>query len=154
MSSPGFPHFARLPRRLVIGGAALLPLRPAPAAAQPDRLAATIRDFTGGAPVTPGRVAIDISELVENGNAVPVTVSAEAASPAALVRRLAMFNERNPQPEMFVATFLPRPGRQAVATRIRLATSQKLVALAELSDGTWWSDDVDVVVTLAACVEG
>jgi sulfur-oxidizing protein SoxY len=66
---------------------------------------------------------------------------------------VAIFNERNPQRE--VANFFlgPRAGRAVVATRIRLATSQRLVAVAKMSDGSFWSHSVDVVVTLAACVE-
>ena len=69
------------------------------------------------------------------------------------VRRIAVFNERNPQRDVVVFTLGPRAGRARVATRIRLATSQKLVAVAQLSDGSWWQHGVDVIVTLAACVE-
>jgi sulfur-oxidizing protein SoxY len=69
------------------------------------------------------------------------------------VKRVAIFNEKNPQPN--VATFLlgPRSGRASVSTRMRLATSQKVTAVAELSNGTFWSDSADVLVTLAACLE-
>jgi sulfur-oxidizing protein SoxY len=69
------------------------------------------------------------------------------------VRTIAVFNERNPQREVLQATLGPRAGKAQVATRIRLATSQKLVALARMSDGTIWSQQVDVLVTLAACLE-
>jgi sulfur-oxidizing protein SoxY len=73
---------------------------------------------------------------------------------ASHVTDIAIFNERNPQRD--VARFMlgPRAGKAAVSTRIRLATSQKLVAVAKLNDGTFWSHSVDVVVTLAACIEG
>jgi sulfur-oxidizing protein SoxY len=74
-------------------------------------------------------------------------------SEAEHVRGIALFNEKNPQPNVITARFGPRSGRARLATRIRLATSQTLVAVAELSDGTYWSDSAEVIVTLAACVE-
>ena len=70
------------------------------------------------------------------------------------VRRIAVFNERNPQPNVIGIELGPRSGRAVFSTRIRLATSQRITAVAELSDGTYWSDSADVIVTLAACVEG
>lgn len=136
-------------------GATLAAALVRPASAQPERLAAVIRAHTGGAAVTPGRVSLDIPPLVENGNAVPVTVAVDApVTETNFVRSIALFNEHNPQPDVFVAALGPRAGRAVVSTRIRLATSQRLVALAQLSDGSWWSDEATVVVTLAACVEG
>ncbi|MDF2995466.1 MAG: sulfur oxidation protein SoxY [Xanthobacteraceae bacterium] len=114
----------------------------------------TIRDFTDGAPVQAGRVVLSVPPLVENGNAVGVTVTVE--SPMTLsdhVRRIALFNEKNPQPDIAVFHLGPRAGRARVATRIRLATSQTMVAVAELSDGSFWSARANVIVTLAACIE-
>jgi sulfur-oxidizing protein SoxY len=70
------------------------------------------------------------------------------------VSAIAVFNERNPQRDVGTFTLGPRAGKAAVSTRIRLATSQKLVAIARMSNGTFWSHTVDVVVTLAACIEG
>jgi sulfur-oxidizing protein SoxY len=65
-----------------------------------------------------------------------------------------VFNERNPQPHVITVQIGPRAGRAVLATHIRLATSQQLLAVAALSDGSFWSDTAQVVVTLAACVEG
>ena len=107
------------------------------------------------APLREGRVLLEIAELVENGNAVPVTVS--VASPMTVadhVVALALFNERNPQRDVARFRLSARAGRAEVSTRIRLATSQRLVALARMSDGSVWQQSVDVVVTLAACIEG
>jgi sulfur-oxidizing protein SoxY len=70
------------------------------------------------------------------------------------VRRIGVFNERNPQPNVITARFGPRSGRAFLATHIRLATSQALVAVAEMNDGSFWSQRVEVIVTLAACIEG
>jgi sulfur-oxidizing protein SoxY len=135
------------------GLAALVVVRPARAA--PDELAAAIGAWTGGVEPLPGAVSIDIATLVENGNAVPVTVSAASTGdgPARVVA-IALFNERNPERDVVRVRFGPRAARASLATRIRLATSQKLVAVAQLADGTFRSQSVDVVVTLAACIEG
>ena len=125
-----------------------------PARATAGELRAAVNAFAGGAPVREGRVVLDVAPLVENGNAVPVTLSvASPMSAADHVLALVIFNERNPQTDVAVFRLGPRAGRAFVATRIRLATSQQLVAVAQLSDGTFWSHTVDVIVTLAACVE-
>ncbi|GAB4185747.1 MAG: SoxY-related AACIE arm protein [Thalassobaculales bacterium] len=143
-------------RAVIAGGAGLLAVAVVPSAgAEPPAMAAAIRAFTGGAVPQPGGVAIDISPLVENGNAVPVVVSADSPMTAAShVRALALFNEKNPQPNVAVFHFGPQAGRARVATRMRLATSQRVVAVAAFSDGSFRSAGADVIVTLAACVEG
>jgi sulfur-oxidizing protein SoxY len=113
-----------------------------------------IRSFTGGAAVREGRVKFEISPLVENGNAVPVSVEVDSPMSATdNVRRIALFNEKNPQGDIAVFHLSPRSGRAKVSTRIRLATSQMVVALAETSDGAFWSATANVIVTLAACIE-
>ena len=120
----------------------------------PDELAAAIRNYTGGKPVLPGKVTLDISPIVENGNSVPVTVTVNSPMSATdRVSAIAIFNEKNPQRDVVVAKLGPRAGKARMSTRIRLATSQKLVAVAQLSDGTYWSHTVEVLVTLAACID-
>jgi sulfur-oxidizing protein SoxY len=124
-----------------------------PGATAPD-LAAAVAAFAGGAQVHAGRVTLDVAPLVENGNTVPIAVNvASPMSEADHVQAIAVFNERNPQRDVAIFRLGPRAGRATVATRIRLATSQKLVAVAQMSDGSFWSHTVDVIVTLAACVE-
>lgn len=127
-----------------------------PAGATQATMQAAIQDFLGEAgPVREGRVRIDIPPLVENGNTVPLTVTVESPmTEDDHVRRIAVFNELNPLPDVIVAHLGPRSGRAFLGTRIRLATSQTLTALAVMSDGSVWSDSASVVVTLAACVEG
>ena len=125
-----------------------------PASASAEELAAAIKAFAAGAPVQAGRVTLEVAPLVENGNVVPVTVTVQSPMSAAdHVRAIAIFNERNPQRDVAVFSLGPRAGRATVATRIRLATSQQLVAVAQMSDGSCWTHTVDVIVTLAACVE-
>jgi sulfur-oxidizing protein SoxY len=101
-----------------------------------------------------GKVKLDIPPLVENGNTVPMTVS--VASPMTAedhVKSIHIFNEKNPQPNVGNYYIGPRAGRAQISTRIRLADSQKVVAIAQLSDGSFWSATADVVVTLAACTD-
>jgi sulfur-oxidizing protein SoxY len=69
------------------------------------------------------------------------------------VKAIHVFNEKNPQPNVISARIGPRAGQAKVATRMRLADSQKVIAIAEMSDGTFWTDEVDVIVTIAACLE-
>ena len=127
-----------------------LPLR---AAVRPT-LEAAIANFTGGVAVRAGRVRLDIPPLVENGNAVGVAIDVESPMSAGdHVRRIALFNEKNPQADMAVFHLGPRAGRARIATRVRLATSQTVVAVAEMSDGSFWSSEANVIVTLAACIE-
>jgi sulfur-oxidizing protein SoxY len=142
----------RLMLRAAIGAGTSVVMRPAGATV--EELSTAIAAFAGGAPVRAGRVNLDVAPLVENGNSVPITLSVQSPmTPADHVKAIALFNERNPQREVAVFRLGPRAGRAVVATRIRLATSQQLVAVAQMSDGTFWSHTVDVIVTLAACVE-
>ena len=125
------------------------------AAATPAEMDAEIRAFTGGAAVREGKVGFEIAPLVENGNTVPIVLSVDSPMTAAdHVQAIAVFNSGNPQPQVAVFRLGPRAGKSVVNARMLLAPSQKLPAVARLSDGSHWSKTVDVVVTLAACVEG
>ena len=125
-----------------------------PAEATPATLAAAIRNVVGAEPVKTGKVKLEVPPLVENGNTVPMTVSvASPMAPEDHVKSIHVFNEKNPQPNIGNFYLSPQSGRAQVSTRIRLADSQKVVAIARLSDGSFWSVSVDVVVTLAACTE-
>ena len=140
------------------GSAAALAALPAatlrPAAATPAAMAAAMRDVTGAGVVRAGKVKLDVPPLVENGNTVPLTVSVNhPMAPEDHVTSIHVFNEKNPQPNIGNFYFGPQSGRAQISTRIRLADSQKIVAIAKLSDGSFWSTSVDVVVTLAACTE-
>jgi sulfur-oxidizing protein SoxY len=125
-----------------------------PARATPAAMQDAIRRVVGTAQVRPGRVKLDLPPLVENGSTVPITIGVESPMTAAdHVKGLHLFTEKNPQPDVVSFRFGPRAGRASVSTRIRLADTQTVVAIAELSDGSFWSARADVVVTLAACLE-
>ncbi len=120
-----------------------------------DELSAAITRYAGGNTVRTGRVRLDIAELVDNGNVVPMTVTVDSPMTGDnYVKAIAIFNEKNPQRDVVKFTLSPQSGKAMATTRIRLATTQKLVAVAQLSDGSFWSHTVDVIVTLAACIEG
>jgi len=140
-------------RRFLLAGASglLLPLPPGPARATPAQVAQLIAELLGDAELHDGRVKLDLPVMVENGNAVAMTVSVDA--PVAQVRSINVFAEGNPLPHVVQFRFGSRAGAARVATRIRLATSQTVIAVAKLADGSCWRDSVDLLVTLAACID-
>jgi sulfur-oxidizing protein SoxY len=144
-------------RAFLIGAGGIVFVSAVPAGearATPAAMDAAIKKVTGSAPLRRGKVTLDLPPIVENGNTVSLDVSVE--SPMTLnehVKAIHIFNEKNPQPNVISARLGPRAGQAKVSTRIRLADSQKVIAVAEMSDGTFWTDDVDVVVTIAACLE-
>lgn len=142
-------------RRLLGASAALIgSVMVHPLLAVPTTLDAAISEFSRGTKVNAGKVKFEIAELIDNGNAVPITVSVDSPmTDANHVVAIAVFNEKNPQREVIKTKLTPLAGRAQVSTRIRLATSQKLTAIAEMNDGTFYAQTVEVVVTLAACIE-
>lgn len=129
--------------------ALLIALAPLAVSATPADLQAARQRFVGDRSLAEGRVQIEIAPLVENGNAVPVRLWVDGRA-----RRLALLAEGNPLPEVIECELGDACHRAELSTRIRLASSQRLLALAELADGSCWQRSVEVIVTLAACVEG
>lgn len=142
-------------RRLFLAGAAAIVVLPlGPAAATPDAMAEAIKKVIGNATPTDGRVKLEVPPLVENGSTVPLTVSVDSPmTETDHVKAIHVFNEKNPQPNVFTARLGPRSGKATVGTRIKLGDSQRIMAIAETSDGKFWSAAADVIVTLAACLE-
>ncbi len=138
-------------RRFVLTALAGTTLPTLGARANPRQVADLIRAVTGATPVQTGKVTLDLPVLVENGNAVAMTITIDA--PAGSVRALHVFADGNPLPEVLRLRFGPASGAPRLSTRIRLADSQTVTALAELADGTFWQDRVELLVTLAACLE-
>lgn len=119
-----------------------------------EQAVSAIREITRGAEVKPGRVSVVLPELAENGNTVALTVSVESPMTAVdHVTAIYIVSERNPVARVVSFTLGPRAGRAKVATNIRLATTQIVTALAEMSDGSFWSANQEVIVTLAACLD-
>jgi sulfur-oxidizing protein SoxY len=137
------------------GGAGLaLVLKPFPAEATPEAMADAIRKVCGEAEIKPGKIQLELPPLVENGNTVAMGVSVDSPMTAKdHVKAIHVFTEKNPQPNVISVQLGPRAGRASISTRIRLADTQKVTAICELSDGTFWSHSVDVIITLGACLE-
>ena len=145
-------------RRVVLAGvagtAAFGTLLVRRAEATPQMMKAAIHSLIGEQPVREGKVTLDIPPLVENGNTIAMSVAVDSPmTEANYVKAIHVFNEKNPQPDIISVHLGPRAGKAAFSTRIRLADSQNVVAIAEMSDGSLWSDTVEVIVTIAACLE-
>ena len=135
-------------------GEAMAQLPPNIAALRQAALDEAIRKVTGGAALNVGKVKLDIPPLIDNGNTVPITVTVDSPmSEADHVKAIHLFTEKNPQPFVIGAQLGPRAGRARLSTRARIADTGKVIAIAQLSDGSFWSDTVSVVVTLSACLE-
>ena len=115
-------------------------------------MAAALRDTFGTRPITPGKVALELPKLAENGAVVPVTVIVESPmTERDYVRSIHLFAEKNPLPRIVEIQLGPHNGRARVASRIRIADSQQITAVATLSDDTLWSAAVHVEVTVTGC---
>ena len=122
---------------------------------------ATVADATqaadkilGNKKASMGRVTLVIPPLVENGNLVTMRVSVESPmTPADYVQAIHIVAEGNPLPNVVSFYLSPRAGRADVTTRIRLGDSQRVRAIAHMSDGSFWQGDAETLVTLAACTE-
>ena len=113
-----------------------------------------VRRVVGGATPRTGRVKLDLPPLIDNGNSVPITVSVDSPMTAAdHVKAIHVFTEKNPQPGVLAARLGPRAGQARISTRARIADSGRVIAIAEMSDGSFWTETVSVVVILSACLE-
>ena len=152
------PHTWRLSRRTLLrqlGGAGiLLTLRPAGAWATQEMVQEAMRQRIGTREPQPGGVTLRLPKIAETGNSVPLTVTVESPmTPDEHVLRLHVFVEGNPEPVAATYHLGARAGKAEISTRLRLARSQTVLALAEMSDGSVRSGSASIVVTLGACVE-
>ncbi len=141
------------------GGLAVVTALPLTAAAQmnrtqPNNMPQVIARLVGQSKVNPGRVRLNLPPLVENGHLVPLSVTVDSPmTEADHVKAIHVFTDKNPLPEVLSFFLGPRAGRASLSTRVRLADSETVVAIAQMSDGSFWSESVHVVVTTAACLE-
>lgn len=111
-----------------------------------------IKKFTGGKTPTVGRVRIDAPEIAENGNTVPMTISVESPmTPASHVTDVLVVADGNPRPGVVTFHFTPESGAAEANTRIRLANTQFLTAVARMNDGSFFSARKEVKVTIGGC---
>jgi sulfur-oxidizing protein SoxY len=144
-------------RRQFVQASAALAL-PLSALAQSPHVSTTdplIWSFTKGAPVRPGKVKLELPAVAENGHSVAMTVKVDSPmSATAYVRAVHLIAEKNPVRDMAVFYLGRHCPRAEVSSRIRLNGTQRVVAIAELSDGSFWSDAVAIEVREPACTDG
>ena len=122
-------------------------------AKKPEAMEA-IAKIVGSNAIRDGRVKLVIPPLVESGNLVVLKLSVESPMTANdYVKAVHVIAEGNPLPNTFTAYFTPRSGRAELTTRVRLADSQRVWAIAQMSDGSFWQGYADTLVTLSACTE-
>lgn len=136
------------------GGLALVTLRPLAAREQDLTYQEALAAIAGERTPADGRVTLELPKIAETGNSVPLTVKVESPmTPDDHVARIHVLAMGNPRPNVATFHLGPRAGRAEVSTRIKLSRTQQVVALAEMSDGSFWQNQASIVVTLGACVE-
>ena len=99
-----------------------------------------------------GKVAVKAPEIAENGNAVPLTVTVDSEmTEKSYVKAIYIAADGNPNPGVAVYEFTPISGKAEVSLRVRLQQTQKLVAVAEMNDGTLYSGSREIKVTIGGC---
>jgi sulfur-oxidizing protein SoxY len=138
---------------LVLGaGTAAAWAAPGGAGATPTEAEAEIAKFTGGKPAAPGRIAIDLPEIAENGNAVQLSVAVDSPmTPADHVTDVLVIADANPLPRLATFHFTPMSGRAEAATRIRLAATENVIVVARTGDGRFLAARKEVKVTIGGC---
>ena len=124
------------------------------ASAMPSEAMKAMQAIVGTSPVNTGRVYFELPPLVESGTLVAVKFSVDSPmTPTNYVRAIHIISEANPSPNVVSCYFTPLSGKAEASTRIRLADSQRVWALAQMSNGSFWRTSVDTVITLSACTE-
>lgn len=147
---------AGLSRRTVIAGASvsLLALMIAPHLALADATAVDeeLKKLFGGKPMAEGRVKLDVPQIAENGLVVPLNLDVDSPMTASdHVTSVHVFADGNPAPHVITYRFTPEAGKASASTRIRLASTQNVIAVAELSDGSLHMAKAEVKVTIGGC---
>lgn len=128
--------------------------RSTPPALMPAATREAIRKLIGTANLSRGRITLDLPAVVDNGNVVALAVKVDSPmTEGDHVRAVHVLTEKNPQPNVLSIHFKPQAGVASFATRIRLADTQTVLAIAEMNDGSFWYETADSVVTISACLE-
>lgn len=125
---------------------------PAAAFATPEDLDKAIKAFTGGAEARQGKLTLTAPEIAENGNTVPISVDVDSAmSGDDMVESVTVLADGNPNPDVITFHFTPLSGKPSATTRMRLAKTQNVVAIAKMKDGSFHMDKKTVKVTIGGC---
>lgn len=152
--NPGERRRDMLRNSLAIAGAGFFALRPIPLTATPLTMRSAMNKAFDNQNIQAGKVMLKLPQVAENGASVQFSVSVDSpADQTDYVKSIHIFSEKNPLPEVARFFLSPGAGKATVTTRIRLADSQTIIAVATLSDGSLWSGSAQSVVTLAACID-
>lgn len=142
-------------RAMLIGasaGALELVVAPCDASADPKAVADELAKLFGDRTMKDGRVALDLPHIAENGLVVPMTIDVQSPmTPEDYVKAVHVFAEGNPNPQVITYRFTPEAGRASASTQIRLARTQTLIAIAEMSDGSLHMAKSEIKVTIGGC---
>ena len=141
-------------RTLGVGAVVLItaPVVSGSVLAAPSKAEMALSKIIGGKPTKSGRVHLKLPPIAENGNTVPMTVSVDSPMTANdYVKAVHVVADGNPRPEIASFYFSPMSGKPEVATRIRMAKTQNIIAVAEMSDGTLYRASKNVKVTIGGC---
>jgi sulfur-oxidizing protein SoxY len=129
---------------LIIGGRSAL--------AEPADVETALKNLLQGRAMHSGKVKLDIPQIAENGLVVPVNIEVESPmTPGDYVKAIHLFTDGNPQPNVYSYYFTPESGRAALSNRIRLAKTENVIAVAEMSDGALYTAKSEVKVTIGGC---
>lgn len=127
-------------------------IRVSPALASAEDAEKRIMEFTGGKTPESGKITLTAPEIAENGNTVPVSVSVESPMTAdSYVQSVMIVAEGNPNPAVATFHFTAMSGAASATTRMRLAKTQNVIAIAKMSDGAVYMDKKQVKVTIGGC---
>jgi sulfur-oxidizing protein SoxY len=111
-----------------------------------------IAKFTGGKTAEKGKISIELPEIAENGNTVPLSVTVDSTMTADdYVSDVMVVSEGNPNPGVVTFHFTPQSGKAEASTRIRLAATQNIVVVAKTSKGAYFTGQKLVKVTIGGC---
>jgi len=154
INTPHDPQRRSLLVGLGAGGLAVIGMTLVPRAvlADVDSMAMAIKERIGDAATQDGRIGLELPQIAENGNTVPIAFEVDSPmSESDYVKAVHVFAEKNPLPNVATFHFTPRSGKARASTRMRLAKTQNIVAVAEMSDGSVYMAKTEVKVTIGGC---
>ncbi len=152
MQTPQQPKKLMLSRRTALGTLAAITVLPLAASAAPEQVIAEIKKLYGDKKAVEGKIKIDLPTIAENGLVVPLNFEVESPmTETDYVKAVHFFAEGNPNPQVANFQFTPMCPKASAAIRIRLASTQRIVAVAEMSNGDLYTAAREVKVTIGGC---
>jgi sulfur-oxidizing protein SoxY len=156
MSNPVVTRHGEFTRRQALGAASaaavLAVLMPRITVADEAAVADAIKKLYGGKAMSDGRIKLEVPPIAENGLVVPVNIEVESPmTDADHVKAVHLFADGNPSPNVVSYRFTPASGKAAAATRMRLAQTQNVICVAEMSNGALFTATANIKVTIGGC---